>query len=59
MRTGWVVTGGKKYYLDPSGAMKTGWVLINEKSDFFYPYPNGIMAANTVIDGRKIGPDGT
>ena len=58
MRTGLVVNGGKKYYLDPSGAMKTGWVRIDGKSYYFYPYPNGNMAVNTVIDGRKIGPDG-
>ncbi|MBT2657669.1 L,D-transpeptidase [Bacillus sp. ISL-18] len=58
LKTGWLVTGEKKYFLDQTGALKTGWVQIGGKSYYFFPYPNGNMAVNTVIEGRKIGPDG-
>ncbi|MFZ7942474.1 hypothetical protein [Neobacillus sp. 19] len=57
MRTGWLEHGSGTYYLDPSGAMVTGWKSIGTNKYYFYP--SGVMAVNTVINGEKIGPDGT
>ncbi|CAM4366922.1 S8 family serine peptidase [Bacillus manliponensis] len=56
MKTGWVSTGGKWYYLDNSGAMQTGWIFVGGK--WYYLYNNGSMAANTVVNGYKLGHDG-
>ena len=30
MQTGWLETGGKKYYLNASGAMQAGWQNLAE-----------------------------
>lgn len=57
MKTGWQSLDGQWFYLDAeTGEMQTGWFKDNEKWYFFYP--NGVMAASTVIDGRQIGADG-
>ncbi|MFD0771282.1 S8 family serine peptidase [Bacillus sp. CGMCC 1.60114] len=56
METGWVSVGGKWYYLNNSGATETGWVSVGSK--WYYLYNDGSMAANTVINGYKLGYDG-
>lgn len=56
MRTGWLKLNNKWYYLDSSGAMRTGWINIGQKWYFFYK--DGHMAANTVINGYRLGLDG-
>jgi glucan-binding YG repeat protein len=56
MKTGWVYSGKKWYYLDNGGVMKTGWVLVNKK--WYYLYSDGHMAANTKIGSYKINKDG-
>ena len=45
-----------RYYLNSSGAMKTGW--LNLKGTWYYMYSSGKMATNTIIDGWKIGSNG-
>jgi glucan-binding YG repeat protein len=63
MLTGWQKIDSKWYYFnpvdnatDPEGAMLTGWQTIDGKDYYFYS--DGVMAANTTIDGRTLGPDG-
>ncbi|MCA1031407.1 hypothetical protein LCL95_10265 [Bacillus timonensis] len=56
MKTGWLNSGSKWYHLQASGAMSVGWKKINNK--WYYFYSQGHMAANTVIDGYKVGKDG-
>lgn len=56
MKTGWVSYGGSWYFLKDSGAMQTGWLANGGK--WYYLYNDGRMAANTVIDGFKIGGNG-
>ena len=57
MRTGWQQIAGQWFYLEPeSGEMQTGWIEDNDK--WYFLYPNGVMAVNTVIDGRQVGADG-
>lgn len=52
METGWIYASSKWFYLDSSGAMETGWHTIEGFTYYFYQ--DGHMAANTVIDGKKI-----
>ena len=48
---------GQWYYLDPSGAMLTGWQAINGK--WYYLGSNGVMYANTTTpDGRYVDGSG-
>ena len=55
--TGWLQDDKKWYWLDNNGWMFAGgWKQIDGK--WYYFYSDGSMAVNTVIDGRKIGPDG-
>jgi SpoIID/LytB domain protein len=56
MQTGWVKSGTKWYYLASSGIMQTGWVKVGTK--WYYLYSSGVMAANTTIDGYRLGSDG-
>ncbi|MCA1031408.1 leucine-rich repeat domain-containing protein [Bacillus timonensis] len=56
MKTGWLFSGSKWYHLQASGAMSVGWKKINNK--WYYFYSQGHMAANTMIDGYKVGKDG-
>nr|WP_263629581.1 hypothetical protein [Bacillus tianshenii] len=56
MKTGWLTLGGKKYYMDASGAMKIGWVELSRK--WYYFYKDGSMAYNTRIGGYWLGSDG-
>jgi glucan-binding YG repeat protein/lysophospholipase L1-like esterase len=56
METGWIDLSGKKYYLKDNGEMVTGWQKIDSK--WYYFDKSGLMAADTTIQGYKIGPDG-
>ncbi|WP_342433464.1 immunoglobulin-like domain-containing protein [Neobacillus sp. FSL H8-0543] len=56
MKTGWLVLGDNWYFLDTSGSMVSGWKQINQKDYYFYY--SGIMAANTMVEGYKLGSDG-
>ncbi|MFD3450008.1 N-acetylmuramoyl-L-alanine amidase [Microbacteriaceae bacterium 4G12] len=56
MKTGWVFYQNNWYYFDGSGAMKTGWLLLG--NTWYYLYSDGHMAANTTIDGYRLGSDG-
>ncbi|MFD3450487.1 hypothetical protein ACFDTO_38645 [Microbacteriaceae bacterium 4G12] len=56
MKTGWLYYNGSWYYLNTNGAMKTGWQLVN--GTWYYLYNDGHMAANTKINGYKLGGDG-
>jgi glucan-binding YG repeat protein len=56
MKTGWLQSGNKWYYLNTSGSMDTGWEVIGNK--WYYFYSSGAMAANTTIDGYKLGSSG-
>ena len=56
MVTGWKQFGTSWYLLDESGAMVTGWKQLG--ANWYYLYSSGTMAANTTIDGYKIGTDG-
>jgi glucan-binding YG repeat protein len=57
MRIGWLQQGSVTYYLDDNGMMVTGWYML-ENSGLYYFYSNGVMAKNTVIEGRTLGSDG-
>ncbi len=56
MERDWILVGDKWYYMDQSGRMQTGWVWVRDK--WYYLYSDGSMAANTEIDGRRLGADG-
>jgi len=56
METGWVSVENKWYFLNNDGAMQTGWVIDSDK--WYYLYDNGSMAANTTINGYKLGASG-
>ena len=47
---------GKWYHFDINGYMQTGWIQVNGKT--YYLDGSGAMAANQVVDGRQLGPDG-
>ncbi|MFT8352570.1 N-acetylmuramoyl-L-alanine amidase family protein [Clostridium saccharoperbutylacetonicum] len=57
MKTGWLNDNGSWYYLQPSGAMKTGWFLDTD-GNWYFLNASGAMAANTVVDGYKLGASG-
>lgn len=58
MKTGWLSYNNKWYYLDEiDGFMWTGWID-DENGKLYYLYENGVMAANTTIDGITLGADG-
>ena len=56
MKTGWLNDNGTWYYLQSSGAMKTGW--LNDNGTWYYLNANGSMAANTTVDGYRLGANG-
>ena len=57
MVSGWQSIGGKWYYFESSGAMKTGWVLSGGK--WYYLKKNGVMATNEYCEGYWLNNDGT
>lgn len=56
MQVGWVMLNGKWYYMAQDGRMQTGWVQVGGL--WYYFYSDGSMAANTVVEGRTLGPSG-
>lgn len=57
MKTDWQQIEGQWFYLEPeSGVLQTGW--FKNEGKWYFCYPNGVMAAGTVIDGRQLGADG-
>ncbi|NMF06658.1 hypothetical protein HF849_18285 [Clostridium beijerinckii] len=56
MQTGWAQLGGTWYHLKNNGYMSTGWV--KDGSTWYYCNSDGSMAANTEIDGYKLGANG-
>ena len=55
--TSWLYDDKKWYWLDQNGKMFAGgFKMIDSK--WYYFYSDGMMAANTIIDGYTIGPDG-
>ncbi len=57
MASGWILSGGSWYYLDSTGKMLTGWFK-DQDGSWYYLYESGAMAADTTIDGYKVGPSG-
>lgn len=56
----WIEDGGKEYYIDSSGNMKTGWVTDKENNCKYYMGSDGAKCYNTFTpDGHYIGPEGT
>ena len=55
--TGWFKDSGSWYYLDSTGKMLTGWFK-DQDGNWYYLYESGAMAADTTIDGYKVGPSG-
>lgn len=45
------------YLLDQDGYMKTGWIQAGD-GKWYYLYPSGAMAYNTVVDGYKLDKNG-
>lgn len=61
MKTGWLELGGKWYFFEANGAMKTGWVESGKKWYYLNEASgaqNGMMLANTQVNGWKLGADG-
>ena len=67
MQTGWLLDGGRYYYLNPVsdgtlGRMIVGWHWIGDKCYYFNPASDGTKGAlitNAVIDGQyRVGADG-
>lgn len=56
MFKGWFNRDGKTYYTDRDGVMLTGWQRVDNV--WYYFYPDGAMAADTVVDGYQIDEDG-
>ncbi|NKE04692.1 SpoIID/LytB domain-containing protein [Mesobacillus selenatarsenatis] len=56
MDTGWLKWNNQWYYMNTEGIMQTGWVKVGTK--WYYMYSSGVMAANTTIDGYRLGSDG-
>ncbi|WP_244834230.1 hypothetical protein [Clostridium sp. BJN0001] len=57
MKTGWTIYNGYYYYLDNSGAMKTGW-FNDTDGKWYYLYEDGKMASNTSVGNYKLGING-
>lgn len=56
----WIEDGGKDYYIDSSGSMKTGWVTDKENNCKYYMGSDGAKCYNMFTpDGHYIGPEGT
>ncbi|MGN0342805.1 MAG: hypothetical protein ACI4DO_08425 [Roseburia sp.] len=56
MATGWQNVDGSWYYLGTKGVMVIGW--FKENDNWYYCYSNGVMAANTFVDGYYVNRNG-
>lgn len=51
MQKGWLLDGGKWYYMDSNGIMQTGWIYIGGQ---WYLFNNsGVMQTGWVLDGKN------
>ena len=52
--------GKEQYYFDNSGAMRTGWISLQENGNTVYYYfkEDGAMAKNTTISGFRLNERG-
>ncbi|CAI3555468.1 hypothetical protein [Clostridium neonatale] len=57
MAIGWVNDSKNWYHLGTDGEMSIGWLKYNKK--WYYLDGSGRMLTNTIINGYKIGSDGT
>ena len=57
MAIGWVNDSTNWYHLGTDGEMSIGWLKYNKK--WYYLGGSGRMLTNTIINGYKIGSDGT
>lgn len=56
----WIEDGGKEYYIDSSGYMKTGWVTDKDSGCKYYMGSDGAKCYNMFTpDGHYVGPEGT
>jgi hypothetical protein len=51
MKTGWILTEGKWYYMNSDGAMQIGWLKID--NEWYYFNPDGSMATGWIKDQGK------
>lgn len=51
MKTGWVLTGGKWYYMNSDGAMQVGWQKID--NEWYYFNNTGEMCTGWIKDNNK------
>ena len=56
MQRGCIFVDNQWHYMGTDGKMQFGWVQVGDKQ--YYLNGDGTMAANTVVDGRYLGPDG-
>lgn len=55
----WIEDGGKTYYVDSNGYMKTGWVSNQDDGNRYYMGEDGAMVMNAFTpDDRYVGPEG-
>lgn len=55
----WIEDGGKTYYVDSNGYMKTGWVTNSNDGNRYYMGEDGAMVKNAFTpDDRYVGPEG-
>lgn len=57
MSLGWKEILGTWYYFNTDGQMQTGWIQA-KPGEWYYLNPDGSMAADTVIEGYRLGSDG-
>ena len=56
MQIGWLLKDQEWYYMDKTGAMQTGFQVINGKKYYFDE--QGKMLKNTTVEGVVLGADG-
>lgn len=57
MQKGWLQLDVTSYYLKSDGSMAVGWVEARP-GEWYYMYPDGKMASNTVVDGFPLNESG-
>ena len=57
MQTGWLLDGGKWYFLEASGAMKASqWFQVKDK--WYHVDGSGALSVNTTVDGYTVNGNG-
>lgn len=57
MASGWFVWEDNWYYAGEDGQICTGWIM-TEPGKYYYLGENGVMLADTVVDGYRLDADG-